>query len=272
MNPLPPAPAPPDSPRPVKPWRKALSTLALSAVALLKFGAKLKFFLVPFLKFLPVLLKSGGSMLLMIGVYASQWGWKYAVGFVLLLLLHECGHLLAAKRFGLSVGAPVFIPFMGAHIALREAPPNAWVESWVGIGGPLLGSASALACHLLGHAFDSPLLVALAWTGYWLNLFNLIPVSPLDGGRIATAITPWLWVPGCALLGWMLWRHPTHFLLWIIGICALPRLLSLLRKRTPTESLFYAITPSQRGVMASLYFLLLAALWFGMQWTHPRLP
>ena len=92
------------------------------------------------LKFLPLLLKSGGTMLLMIWIYTKMWGWKFAVGFVLLLLVHECGHLLVAKKFGLKVGAPVFIPFMGAFIALKEAPRNAWMEACVGIGGPMLGA------------------------------------------------------------------------------------------------------------------------------------
>src|SRR5438445_13220653 len=104
-------------------WRrakKALGPVAVVGVIIAKFFAKLKFFLLPALKFLPILLKSGGTMLLMIWVYTAMWGWKFGVGFVLLLLVHECGHLIVAKSFGLKVGAPVFIPFMGAFIALKE--------------------------------------------------------------------------------------------------------------------------------------------------------
>src|ERR1700731_5375902 len=119
--------------------KKALAPLAVIGVMIVKFFAKLKFFILPALKFLPILLKSGGTMLLMIGVYTAMWGWKFAVGFVLLLLVHECGHLLVAKKFGLKVGAPVFIPFMGALIALKEAPRNAWIEAQVGIGGAVPG-------------------------------------------------------------------------------------------------------------------------------------
>src|SRR5438445_245029 len=101
-------------------------------------------------------------MLLTIWVYTQIWGWQLALGFVLLLLVHECGHLLVAKKFGLKVGAPVFIPFMGAFIALKEAPRNAWIEACVGIGGPILGSVGALFCNLLGEIFDAPVFVALA--------------------------------------------------------------------------------------------------------------
>src|SRR6202049_505293 len=124
-------------------WRrtkKTLGPLAVVGVMIAKFFAKLKFLVLPLLKFLPILLKSGGTRLLMIWVYTAIWGWKFGVGFVLLLLVHECGHLIVAKKFGLKVGAPVFIPFMGAFIALKEAPRNAWIEACVGIGGPILGS------------------------------------------------------------------------------------------------------------------------------------
>ena len=118
--------------------RKALVPLGAVLLLVVKFGAKLKFLVLPVLKFFPLLLKTGGTMLLTIWAYAFLWGPWFAVGFVLLLLVHECGHLLAAKRVGLRVGAPVFIPFMGAFIALKEAPRNAWIEAQVGIGGPLL--------------------------------------------------------------------------------------------------------------------------------------
>ncbi|HJX82348.1 MAG TPA: site-2 protease family protein, partial [Candidatus Udaeobacter sp.] len=128
--------------------KKALAPLGVIGVLIAKFFAKLKFVLLPLLKFFPILLKSGGTMLLMIWIYTQMWGWQFALGFVLLLFVHETGHLLVAKKFGLKVGAPVFIPFMGAFIALKEAPRNAWMEACVGIGGPMLGSVGALVCNL----------------------------------------------------------------------------------------------------------------------------
>src|SRR5437867_10236205 len=131
--------------------KKALGPVAVVGVVIAKFFAKLKFVLLPLLKFLPILLKSGGTMLLMVWVYTQFWGWPFAVGFVLLLFVHESGHLLVAKKFGLKVGAPVFIPFMGAFIALKEAPRNAWMEACVGIGGPMLGTLGALFCNVLAN-------------------------------------------------------------------------------------------------------------------------
>src|SRR5271170_8050129 len=146
--------------QPVKPsfWQRIKRMLAPIGVGLLvcfKFLTKLKFLL-------PVL-KTGGTMILSIGAYAMLWGWQFAVGFVLLIFVHECGHLIAAKRIGLKVGAPVFIPFMGALIALKEAPRNSWIEAQVGIGGPILGTAGAAICELIYFATGNLMFRALAY-------------------------------------------------------------------------------------------------------------
>jgi Zn-dependent protease len=243
--------------------KKVLGPVAVVGIVIAKFFAKLKLVLLPLLKFLPVLLKSGGTMLLMIWVYMQLWGWQFALGFVLLLLIHETGHLIVAKQFGLKVGAPVFIPFMGAFIALKEAPRNAWMEACVGIGGPLLGSLGALVCNALGEFFAAPIFIALAWFGYFLNLFNLTPVGMLDGGRIVTALSRWLWLPGFALLIWFGWKYP-NFIIWLIVLLSLPRIYSLFRKRTEEEQRYFDVTPSQRFIMSGLYFGLIAVLLFGM--------
>jgi Zn-dependent protease len=244
--------------------KKALGPVAVVLTIIAKFFAKLKFFILPALKFLPILLKSGGSMVLMIWIYAAMWGWRFGVGFVLLLLVHECGHLLVAKKFGLKVGAPVFIPFMGAFIALKEAPRNAWIESCVGIGGPLLGTAGAFVCNIIGEAFDAPIFTALAWFGYFLNLFNLTPVGMLDGGRIVSALSRWLWIPGFAILLWFGWKYP-NFIVWLMVIASVPRVISLFRKRTEEEQRYYEVTRSQRLTMSFFYFGLIAMLLAGMQ-------
>ena len=154
-----------EGPNPPKPGggsgvKKAAGPLAVIGALLLKF----KVALIPILKFFPFILKTGGTMFISIWVYAMAWGWWFAFGFVVLIFVHECGHLLAAKRVGLKVGAPVFIPFMGAIIALKEAPRNAWIEAQVGIGGPLLGPSSYFmksppvqytddVCHEMVEAF-----------------------------------------------------------------------------------------------------------------------
>src|SRR5882724_8728381 len=170
--------------------KKAAGPLAVLGALLLKF----KLAIIPALKFIPLILKTGGTMFLSIWVYAMYWGWWFALGFVLLIFVHECGHLIAARRLGLKVGAPVFIPFMGALIALKEAPRNAWIEAQVGIGGPLLGAAGAAVCYGIYLATGNWMFRSLAYTGFFLNLFNLAPVGFLDGGRIVAALSPWLWL------------------------------------------------------------------------------
>jgi len=235
--------------------------MPLGAVGLVLW--KLKAFLLAGLKFLPVLFKTGGSMFLMIWVYAMTWGWWFAGGFVLLLLIHECGHLVAARRLGLKVGAPVFIPFMGAFIALKDSPRNAWVEAQVGIGGPLLGSVGAGLCLALEQVTGNPLFGALAYSGFFLNLFNLIPIGFLDGGRVVTALSPWLWVVGTAVTGLLLCLR-FNFILLLIFIMSLPRLWSLFRKRDPELARYFEVTPAQRWIMGTLYFGLAAALALGM--------
>lgn len=229
--------------------------------------AKFKGLLIPALKFLPVLLKTGGTMFLSIGLYAMKWGWWYALGFVLLIFVHECGHLVAARRVGLKVGAPVFIPFFGAIIALKEAPRNAWIEAQVGIGGPLLGTAGAAVCYALYLILGEPLFAALAFSGFFLNLFNLAPVGFLDGGRVVTVLSPWLWVVGMAIVVALLVSH-FNFILLLIAVTALPRLFSLFRKRTVEEARYFEVTPAQRLTMAALYFGLAAFLVLAMQLTH----
>jgi len=250
-----------------QPWtarlKKALGPVAVVGVVIAKFFAKLKFLILPALKFLPILLKSGGTMLLSIWAYAIFFGWKFAVGFVLLMFVHECGHLIVAKKFGLPVSAPVFIPFMGAFILLKDQPRNAWMEACVGIGGPMLGSLGALACNAIGEISNVPLLVALARTGYFLNLFNLMPVGFLDGGRIVTALSRWLWIPGFAILIWFAWKFP-NLIVFLIIIASLPRVYSLFRKRTEEEERYFEVTRAQRWTMSILYFGLVAALAAGM--------
>ncbi len=247
--------------------KKLLAPLGAGLLLVAQFFAKLKFLVVPVFKFLPLLLKTGGTMVLSIGLYAVSWGWRFALGFVLLIFVHECGHLLAAKRLGLRVGAPVFLPFMGAIIALKEAPRNAWIEAQVGLGGPLLGTVGAAVCEGIFRATDNPLFRALAYTGFFLNLFNLAPVGFLDGGRIVTALSPWLWLVGVVILVAMLVTHP-NFLLLLILAMSVPRLLFLFRRKSEEERRYFEVTVAQRALMALLYFGLVAFLVAGMKLVH----
>lgn len=254
---LDPSPNDPSSLRVPPPKRRR--PLAAAGAAIVTVLAKFKFLL--------VFLKTGGTMILTMWVYALFFGWPYAAGFVLLIFIHECGHLLAARAFGLKVGSPMFIPFMGAVIALKQRPHDARVEAWVGIGGPLLGTLGAVICFALYAATGNWLFRALAYSGFWLNLFNLIPILPLDGGRIAGAISPWLWVVGVAALAGTLWFSFNFFVL-ILVITSLPRVWQTLTRREIRESAYFALTPGQRWTIGTLYFALAALLALGMQTTH----
>jgi Zn-dependent protease len=252
----------PDPPRPggtQNKLKKALGPLAVLAA----FVAKFKVAIFAALKFLP----TGASMIVSMWFYALNWGWWFALGFVLLIFVHECGHLLVAKRIGLKVSAPVFIPFFGAVILLKEAPRNAWIEAQVGIGGPLLGTAGAAVCYLIYRATGLPLYGALAYTGFFINLINLVPFGFLDGGRIVTALSPWLWLVGTIIVGLLMFTSFNPALLIII-IFSLPRLISLFRKKSPEEARYYEVTPDQRWIMGGMYFGLIALLVLGMMETH----
>jgi len=157
----------------------------------------------------------------------------------------------------------VFIPFMGALIALREAPKNAWIEAVVGIGGPLLGTLGAALAYGIYQVTGEPFFSALAYVGFFLNLFNLIPLAPLDGGRIVTALSPWLWIAGLGILGALTVARP-NFLLFLILLLSLPRLISLFRAQTEAEKRYYELRPEQRLTMALMYFGLIALLFLGM--------
>ncbi len=267
---LTPSPVPAAPPRPPTVWqrvRKALGPFGVVLAMIGNFFGKIKFLLLPVLKFgLPVL-KTGGTMILSIGLYAMTWGWQFAVGFVLLIFVHECGHLIVARQFGLKVSAPMFIPFMGAVIVLKDQPRNAWMEACVGVGGPLLGALGAAVCGAVFILTRQPLFLALAYSGFFLNLFNLAPIGFLDGGRITTAISPWLWVVGLAVLVAMIVAHP-NFLLILILLMSLPRVWSLFRAKTDEEKRYFEVTGEQRTTMAVLYFGLVALLVFGMHWAH----
>ena len=247
--------------------KKLLAPIGVALVLVVKFAAKLKFLVIPLVKFFPILLKTGGTMLLSVWAYALAWGWMFALGFVLLIFVHECGHLLVARFFGLKVGAPVFIPFMGALIALKDAPKDAWMEAWVGIGGPLLGAAGTLVCEVIFILSGNPLFRALAYTGFFLNLFNLAPIGFLDGGRIVTALSPWLWLVGAAVMVVLLVLHP-NFLIGLILLLSLPRLWSLFRKKSDEQRRYFEVTPGRRLAMAGMYFGLIVFLLLGMALTH----
>ena len=204
-------------------------------------------------------LLTGATMLISVFAYSFIFGWRYAVGLVLLIFVHEMGHYLAAKKRNLNVGVPTFIPFVGAWIQLKEQPMDAETEAFVGIAGPMLGSAGAFVCYLFAIDSGSHLMLALAYAGFVLNLVNLIPVSPLDGGRIVSVISPRIWFLGFPMLvALFIWR-PSPLLI-LIAIFALPQLWAAFKDKNALASEYYKATREVRFKYAAQYLILAGLL------------
>ncbi|HEY7961115.1 MAG TPA: site-2 protease family protein [Solirubrobacteraceae bacterium] len=270
QHPLVPAPQPSfDGPfaQERRPLRKRLGGAAAGIVAVLaKFGAVLKgaLFALPKLK----LLTTTGTALVSVAAYALFWGWSFAVGFVVLLFVHEMGHVFQLRREGIRASAPMFIPFLGAVIAARSLGENALAEARVGLAGPILGSLGAAACLAIGELADSNLFRALAYVGFFLNLFNLIPVVPLDGGRAMAAMAPWMWFVGFAALIPLAFYFPHGIILFVILIFGgreLWRRWQLRRSGSPEQTAYYRVSPRARAAVAVVYVGLIVLLVVGMQ-------
>lgn len=218
------------------------------------------------------LLKTGGTMLISVGAYALIFGVWYAAGFVLLIFCHEMGHFLAARRRGLNVGAPTFIPFVGAWIELKDIPHDVETEAYVGIAGPLIGSLAAMLCYFLAVTQDSTLLLALSYAGFMINLFNLIPLSPFDGGRITAIISPRVWLLGVPLLVALFFVWPSPMLI-LVAILAAPQVISVLRGQAEANmpAGYYDVAPAVRLRYAVWYLGLAASLALLSHETHLRL-
>ncbi len=239
-------------------WAPAAALVAF----LVKFGAvifKLKFF------------TFAASLLASAGVYIWIGGLWFGVALVGLLFVHELGHVLEAKRQGLPVSAPVFIPFLGAAILMKQAPANAWREAQVALAGPILGSLGAAVLWVAGEYYDSRYVQALAFLGFLLNLFNLLPIVPLDGGRAVAAIHPLLWAVGLVALVVLAirWHNPILYIIILVGALELwSRWKS--RHRARSEA-YYQVKPWQRLTVAGVYVGLAILLVVGMNATHvPR--
>lgn len=200
---------------------------------------------------------TGGTMLISVFAYALIYGWRYAVGFVALLFVHEMGHFIAARQRGLDVGAPTFIPFVGAWIQLKEMPHDVETEAYVGIAGPFIGTLGALGCYFFARSYDSNLLLAVAYAGFFLNLFNLIPLSPFDGGRITAIISPRVWLLGVPILIALFIYHPSPMLI-LIAVLAAPQVMKALKfDATALENAAYYQASNQMRFTYACYYLLL---------------
>jgi len=208
------------------------------------------------LKFLLAFLKLGkfaatfGSMMLMIVVEVQRYGFLVGVGFVLLILIHEMGHYLTAKKCGLNVSAPVFIPFIGAFISMKEMPRNVEVEAKVAFGGPLLGSLASFLCLGIYAITGIKSMLFLTYAGLIINIFNLIPITPLDGGRIVSGLSPKVWFVGIALMGLaaIFTKSPMMIFILILGVIQIVSYW-----RNPDKS-YFDLNTNKRMLIGGLYF------------------
>jgi Zn-dependent protease len=251
-------PRPEPAPPPKQGFLRRLFAPFIGLIALIASKASLIFAALTKLKFAGTFL----SMLVSIGAYTLLWGWRFAVLFVLLLFVHELGHAVQLRREGVRAGVPVFIPFLGALISMKEMPRNAWIEAKVGLAGPILGTAGAAVVWALGEATNSDLLRAAAYVGFLLNLFNLIPITPLDGGRAVAALHPAIWIGGLAALAGLMFLHPSPFLILILVIGGLDAWRRW-RGRSyggAAAGSYYAVLPWQRAAVAVTYIGLIGVL------------
>ena len=247
-------------------WRSAARKLWAPIVALGALLVKFKFVLLALFKF--KLFLTAGTMLVSIAAYALIWGWAFGVGLVLLIFIHELGHVIELRRQGVPASAPLFIPFLGAVVGMKQLPDDAWAEAKVALAGPILGSIGAAAVWAAGEAFHSDFLVALAFVGFFLNLFNLIPIVPLDGGRAVAALHPALWLAGLLGLLALAILRPNPILLVVLVLGGFELWRRWQERGTPAAAAYYRIKPWQRVATGVVYGGLVVLLALGMSATH----
>ncbi len=249
-------------------FRRRIAPLGAALIALL---TKLKAVLLLLANF--KLLLTAGSMLVSVAAYATIWGFDFALGFVILILVHEMGHVIALRREGIRASAPMFIPFLGAVISARSLGDNAAAEARVGLAGPILGSIGSAACLIVWQVTGHDFWRALGYTGFLLNLFNLLPVLPLDGGRAMAAMAPWMWFTGFAGMLALVVLFPNPIMLIIVLFAGFEtyRRWKLRRGGGAQQEAYYRVAPRDRWLVAAVYLSLIALLVIGMDATHlPR--
>jgi len=266
----PPEPRPQSEPiQPEPAWRSLARKLWAPLAALGALLAKFKFLIFAVAKF--KVFTVAASMIVSVGAYALLGGWWFGVGLVGLIFVHEIGHVLELRRQGVPASAPLFIPFLGAFVGMKQMPKNAWKEAQVALAGPLLGTAGATALWAVAVAVDSRFLKALAFVGFLINLFNLLPIVPLDGGRAVAALHPSVWIAGLAGLGALAYFFPNPILLIVLLFGAMEAWQRWRNRKAPELQEYYRVKPWQRAAVAAVYLGLAAFLVLAMNATHvPR--
>jgi Zn-dependent protease len=213
-----------------------------------------------------------GTMFVSIAAYAWAFGWPFAVGFVLLLLVHEMGHVIQLRREGVEASAPIFIPFLGAVIAAKSLGKDAVAEARVGLAGPILGTIGTLIPLAVWLATGSDLWRALAYVGFFLNLINLLPVLPLDGGRAMAVLGPKVWIAGILIAVAVAVVFLGPIMLLIIAVLGGPELYHRFKNRKSEESrTFHSVPTRTKLAVGAVYLGLVAVLVVGVVETYvPR--
>jgi Zn-dependent protease len=207
------------------------------------------------------------TMVLSVGAYALLFPVWFAVGFVVLIWVHEMGHVLQLRREGIPASAPMFIPFLGAFVAMKQMPKNALAEARVGLAGPVLGSLGALGAWGIYELTREPLFLGLAYVGFFLNLFNLLPMLPLDGGRAVGALSPAFWLVGIVGLVALVVVSPNPILILIAILGGLELWRRWQTRNTPEGQAYYEVSTQDRLLIGLAYFGLIAVLAAGMSAT-----
>jgi Zn-dependent protease len=244
---------------------RAKKFLGPIAIAVIAFASKAKaiLLLLPKIK----VLSTSATMLVSIAAYSLIWGWSFAAGFVILLLVHEMGHVIQLRREGIEASAPMFIPFMGAFVAAKSLGDDAGAEARVGLAGPVLGSIACLIPLAIWQVTGNEFWQALAFVGFFLNLFNLLPVLPLDGGRAMAALSPWVWGFGYAGLVALTFAFPNPIMILILLLGGMETYKRFKARNTPESMAFHDIPRSTRIGVAVVYLGLAALLALGMHET-----
>jgi Zn-dependent protease len=253
-------------PTPVRNLRKRIgSALAAIAALVIKFFSAIKgvLLLLPKVK----LLTTAGTALASVVVYSLFFGWWFAIGFVVLLFVHEMGHVIQLRREGVKASAPMFIPGFGAVVMMKSLPDDALAEARVGLAGPVLGTLGAGLCLAIAEATNSDLLRALAFVGFLINLINLVPVVPFDGGRAMAAMAPAMWFLGLGAMVVLLLITGNTFLLIFIVLGAMEtwRRWKLRSTRSLEQAAYYRVSPRNRLLVGTVYIGLIVALAIGME-------
>lgn len=238
-------------------WRAVKRLLApLAAVGFLLAKLKWLLFLLLKVKFVGTAL----TMVLSVAAYALLFPVWFAVGFVVLIWIHEMGHVLQLRREGIKASAPMFIPFLGAFVAMKEMPKNALAEARVGLAGPVLGTLGALGALGIYAGTEELLFLGLAYIGFFLNLFNLLPMLPLDGGRAVGAMSPVFWLLGILMTVALLFLQPNIIVLLIAFLGGTELWRRWKMRNTPEGQAYNKIETRHRVMVGLVYFGLIAVL------------